>query len=121
MENTQTITETTQGVESVFHNVRMEVIDSYPSIFSKDDVILLIDRLQRDVNLIPQSQQNINVENLKEEIYQSVRNTIEGFDYDDLVELELGYNRTIDVSFETDGLVREVKDVIFETIDNIFE
>lgn len=119
MEQTQQTTVETQGVvttEEIFHKVRMEVIESYPSVYSKDDVILLIDRIQREVG-------NINGGKMTQDSWGRLRTQIEGkiievcndFDFDGTIDVELNYNRQIEVLFDP----RDLRNELVEAVDGV--
>lgn len=116
MEHTQKTFVETQGVdtEKIFQKVRIEVIESYPSIFSKDDVILLIDRIQREVGNPTISSEKLD--KLKDELIDGVKDVIRDFDYDDVIELSVD-GREISVDFDSPSLLVEVE----ERINDIFE
>ena len=114
MLDTQTKTESTQGVESVFEKVRLEVIESYPSIFSKDDVILLLDRVHKDLEELPKSGDNSQV---IEKVIERVVDIVENYDYESDCELSISYNNVVEVDFNHDGLVREIRECDFDDIE----
>lgn len=118
MEHTSQTTVETPGVdtEKIFHTVRMEVIESYPSIFSKDDVILLIDRIQKDVRTITPKVSTETIENLRDELISEMNDVIGSYDYDSEIEVELN-DREIQVDFNHRGLRDEIEEKINEVID----
>lgn len=118
MEHTLQTTVETQGVdtEKIFHTVRMEVIESYPSIFSKDDVILLIDRLQKDVGTITPTVSTEKIQNLRDELKEGMKDIIDSYDFDGETEVELN-GREITIDFNYRGLRDEIEERIDDVID----
>lgn len=118
MEHTLQTTVETQGVdtEKIFHTVRMEVIESYPSIFSKDDVILLIDRLQKDVGTITPTVSTEKIQNLRDELKEGMKEIIDSYDFDGETEVELN-GREITIDFNYRGLRDEIEERIDDVID----
>lgn len=121
MEHTLQTTVETQGVdtEKIFHTVRMEVIESYPSIFSKDDVILLIDRLQKDVGTITPTVSTEKIQNLRDELKEGMKDIIDSYDFDGETEVELN-GREITIDFNYRGLRDEIEERIDDVIDEHF-
>lgn len=121
MEHTLQTTVETQGVdtEKIFHTVRMEVIESYPSIFSKDDVILLIDRLQKDVGTITPTVSTEKIQNLRDELKEGMKEIIDSYDFDGETEVELN-GREITIDFNYRGLRDEIEERIDDVIDEHF-
>lgn len=120
MSHTQTTTETTQGVESVFQKVRLEVIESYPSVYTKDDVILLIDRIQRDVQ---DSNTGIGLDalDLLEKIKQRIKTVFLRHDFDSDITLDLLRDKSIEVTFDDDYIIGELEENIEEIFDTEFK
>lgn len=118
MEHTSQINVETQGVdtEQIFHKVRMEVIESYPSIFSKDDVILLIDRIQKDVRTNTPKVSTEKIQNLRDELKEGMKEIIDSYDFDGETEVELN-GREITIDFNYRGLRDEIEERIDDVID----
>jgi DNA-directed RNA polymerase beta' subunit len=93
-------------MENIFGRTRAEVLNSYPSIFSKDDVIALLNVLQ--ARLLEEKEENEDYSKNKiEDLQNSVLKIIENFDFDDITEVEL-YNREITLDFDVAELVNEI-------------
>jgi len=116
MENTLTSTTDTQGVEvveSIFKDYFNEVVSAYPSIFSKDDVIMLLNRVQNTIveKGLPVSNKSVNLEKLREDVLEAIEN----HDYNDNYDLEAEMNRKhsieVSVSFDTTYLRDEIHDI----------
>lgn len=118
-ENTQTKTET-QGVEvisSLFTSYLNEVINSYPSVYSKDDVIFLLNRIQGELMKQDFTKPSVNMDDLVEKIKDEVTTVIEDYDYDGDIDLSLD-GREITIDFDYRDLVDRVKDTIDDTVSN---
>lgn len=120
MDNNQTITET-QGVEvtipSVLTSFRNEVINSFPSLYSKDDVIFLLDRIQGELKKLDVTKPSVNIDDLVVRIKDEVNSVIEDYDYDGDIDLSLD-GREINLDFDYRFLVEKVNEVIDETVSN---
>lgn len=108
-------------ISGEFINMTKKVHDSFPSIFTKDDVILLLIELEQRV-LSHETEEkstsiNVDVKDLVDRIKDRVQEAIEEYDFEDNTTLDLSYNRQIDVSVETDELIRDCK----HEIDGVFE
>ena len=115
----------TEVVKNLFTGYFNEVVNSYPSVFTKDDVILLLNRINKDVTSIPQPKSveisNEWLEEIEGEIAEKIEDCIDGIDVDDIVELEL-YNREIEVTLNKRVLTTELRDTIIDSIrDHINE
>lgn len=129
MIDTQTKTEQAQGVQSVAitcEEFRNSVDSSYPSIFTKDDVKKLIDEIEEKLvsklneqSLTQQSASNIDLDNLKQKLKDTLEGIIDSHDYDDNAEFELS-GRSVILDFTSRYLNDEVMEGIDEVWDEIF-
>lgn len=108
-------------ISGEFINMTKKVHDSFPSIFTKDDVTRLLIELEQRV-LSHETEEkstsiNVDVKDLVDRIKDRVQEAIEEYDFEDNTTLDLSYNRQIDVSVETDELIRDCK----HEIDGVFE
>jgi hypothetical protein len=94
-----------------------KVTESFPSVFSKDDVVKLLNELQ--AKLISQQGKNgdFDLEGFKTDLIEKIENEIDNFDFEDETELELNYNKTIEVRFDADNL----KHTITRAVEYEFE
>jgi hypothetical protein len=103
------------------------VTDAYPSIYSKDDVIVLLmhlaDGLEAcEVVEAPTSNtSNVNLQEVENRIKNAVIETINEFDYEEEIELELAWSKQINVSFDTRNLIGQVKDAIDDVMNEYAE
>jgi hypothetical protein len=91
-----------------------EITEHFPSVYTKDDVVKLI-------NLLDDTQQKIDVEELK----RKIRNKLERLSSEDVidyssVELSMSYDNRVEVEsmeVQTDTIMDEIEEVI----DDYFE
>lgn len=101
-----------------------KVTESFPSVFSKDDVVTLLNELQH--KLISQQGKNgdFDFDGFKTDLIEVIENEIENYDFEDEIELELNYNKTIDVRFDADNLKRAITssvEIEFERVTEVAE
>jgi hypothetical protein len=58
---------------------------------------------------------NIDLEDLQKKVIINVVDAIESFDFEDEIELELSYDKRIDVSFDSDKIIRTIRESITDT------
>jgi hypothetical protein len=63
-------------MNQVFDNARTKVLSAFPSIYTKDDVIKLIDELQTEVTKQPQTD-IATLEELKQNLLEALERTID--------------------------------------------
>ncbi len=114
-------------ISEEFVNLTKQVNESFPSIFTKDDVTrLLIELEQRIVSheteeAIVRQKSNFDVKELVQRIKDSVRESIEDFDFDDAVSLDLTYSNQIEISVEYEELIKDCKHEIDSAVEDYFE
>ena len=91
-----------------------EIAEHFPSVYTKDDVVKLI-------NLLDDTQQKIDVEELK----RKIRNKLERLSSEDVidyssVELSMNYDNRVEVE-SMDVQSDNIMDEIEETIDEYFD
>jgi len=91
-------------MNNIFDKKRAEIIESFPSIFSKEDVIAILNQVESEVEA---PSQNDIIESIKGEVIS----VIEGFYYEDIIELDL-YDREIKIEVYPDRLARQVEKAI---------
>lgn len=89
-------------IDLVFHEFSENVKTSFPSIFTKEDVLLLLGNLKQHVETVEPEDSDFN------KIKEDVIGVLENFDYDDDIEVNIGYDRRVEVEFNPDSLVRDV-------------
>ena len=98
------------------------VLEAYPSIFTKEDVAVLLMHLADgldacEVAEAPTSNtSNINLLDVERKIKDAVRNAIDDFDYEEEIELELSWSKQINVSFDSRNLIGQVNEAIDEAM-----
>ena len=103
------------------------VTDAYPSIYSKDDVIVLLmhlaDGLEAcEVAEAPTSNtSNVDLLDVERKIKEAIIETINDFDYEEEIELELAWSKQINVSFDTRNLIGQVKEAIDDVMNEYAE
>jgi hypothetical protein len=98
-----------------------KVTESFPSVFSKDDVVTLLNELQ--AKLISQQGKNgdFDLEGFKTDLIEKIENEIDNFDFEDETELELNYNKTIEVRFDADNLKRTITQAVEYEFEQVAE
>ena len=114
-------------ISEEFVNLTIQVNESFPSIFTKDDVTrLLIELEQRIVSHETEegevsTSNDFDVKELVQRIKDRVVEAIEEYDFDDNLNFDISYNRQIEVSVETDVLQKICKSEIDETLEDYLE
>jgi predicted RNA-binding protein Jag len=108
-----------ENVQKVIEKFEKKVYESYPSMYSKDDVVHLLHLLSEEIHTLPNVKPllDIDIEEFKEDVIDRVEKIIDNFDFEDNVELEIRSGREIDVSFDSSSLVDEIRDDISEFFD----
>jgi predicted RNA-binding protein Jag len=108
--------ETTQSLIKDYKN---NVLNSYPSIYTKDDVVHLLELLSQEIDRLPKVEKpllEIDIEEFKEDVIDKVERILDNYDFEDNVELEVRH-REIFVSFDSGNLMDEIRDDISEYFD----
>lgn len=95
-----------------------QVWDSFPSIYTKDDIKKMMNQIIIEVGDALDDEttsSNIDLEDLQQKVILSVIDTIESFDFEDDIELELSYSNQIDITFQSDKIIRSVRESITDT------
>jgi|694.fasta_scaffold128109_7 hypothetical protein len=100
-----------------------QVWDSFPSIYTKDDIKKMMNKIIIEVGdvLDDTTNNNIDLEDLQQKVILNVVDAIESFDFEDEVELELTYSNQIDITFQSDKIIRSVRESITETFEQFVE
>ena len=97
-----------------------QVWDSFPSIYTKDDIKKMMNQIIIEVGDALDEEttsSNINLEDLEQKVILNVVDAIESYDFEDEIELELNYDKRIDVSFDKDKLIDGIRESITETFE----
>jgi len=107
---TETSVQGTEGLNELFTTYFNEVVQSYPSIFTKDDVILFLNRIQKEVTEVTKSVPT-NEGKSQEQILDIVQEFLEDIDIDQYSDIELS-GRELSIDFYHRDLFRDLKDVV---------
>lgn len=118
-------------VNNIFDKEITSALDGFPSVYSKDDLICVVNRIRLEINELEQPKPEIDKEALNT-IFQEVigqftrvleRNDNEYIDYDN-AEFTIEYNNTIavdniDIIVDniTESLESILEDVFYEALD----
>ena len=117
---------TKENVLLVLDLQKSQVRESFPSIFSREDVLTILDGIEDQVKSIETNESvDGNVEfklnELVKHIKENVQDTIENYDFDGEIEIELNHRREITTEFDSSNLWSEVKYTIENTMDEFIE
>jgi hypothetical protein len=106
-------------VHDILTKYENQVWSSFPSVYTKDDIKRMMNEIIIEVDdVLEKESTDIDLDDLQQKIILSVVDTIESFDFEDEIELELNYNKQIDISFDNDSIIRNVRDSIKETFSD---
>jgi predicted RNA-binding protein Jag len=105
-------------IKEVVEKHQQQVMDSFPSVYSKGDVQHLLGEMLLELEKVSRETTKVefDLEEFKEDVIDKVERIIDNFDIEDNVELEMS-GREIEVSFDTSNLKDEIRDSISELID----
>jgi hypothetical protein len=114
-------------MNQVFDNARNRVANAFPSIYSKDDVIKLIDELQNEVTQQPQTK--VDFEELKQALLEAVERKIDNLDSTDVVDYDsadmmMGYRNQVElesIDINSGTLFDEISTAINDEFNDYFE
>ena len=117
---------TKENVLLVLDLQKSEVRKSFPSLFSREDVLTILDGIEDQVKSIETNESvDGNVEStineLVKQIRENVQDTIENYDFDGEIEIELNHRREITTEFDSSNLWSEVKYSIENTMDEFID
>lgn len=97
-------------IKEVVETYQEKVMNSYPSIFTKGDVQHLLLEMLLDIEKVPrETKVEFDIQEFKEDLFDTIERCIENYDIEDNVELEMN-GREIYVSFDSSSLKDEVVD-----------
>jgi hypothetical protein len=96
----------------IFEQAIANVNSAYPSIYTKEDVVKLINDLRAGVEATDLDRPSFDLETLKD-FKQSLLEGVKSLSIEDFVSLELSYDNRIDVDVDERGLINEI-DQCFE-------
>ena len=111
---------TKENVLLVLDLQKSEVRKSFPSLFSREDVLTILDGIEDQVKSIKSNESvddyvETKLNELVKQIKENVQDTIENYDFDGEIEVELSYSREITIEFDSNKLWSEVEDSIRDT------
>lgn len=98
-----------------------QVWESFPSIYTKDDIKKMMNQIIIEVGDVldeDTTTNNIDLENLKKMVIGDVVDAIETYDFEDEIELELSYSNQIDITFNSEKIIRRVKESIYDSFEH---
>jgi hypothetical protein len=97
-------------IQEVVEKYQQQVMDSFPSIFTKGDVQHLLGEMLLEMEKVPRGTQiDFDLEEFKEDLLDGIDRCIDNYDIEDEVELEMS-GREIQVTFDTSSLKDEIRD-----------
>lgn len=114
--NTNKMSKKTQ-IHEILVKYENQVWDSFPSIYTKDDIKKMMNQIIIEVGDVFDESTNddVDLEDLQRKIIVNVVDAIESHDFEDNVELEISYSNQIGIDFKPDDLIRSVRESIEET------
>lgn len=114
---------TVETVTNICGDFTNQVHGSFPSIFTREDVIYLLTQLEAKLlsqasNLSSKSSNTLDLDSLKEALKERIERVIDSHDYDDNAEFELS-GRSIILDFSSGSLSDEAIEAIDEVWDEI--
>jgi predicted RNA-binding protein Jag len=105
-------------IKEVVEKHQQQVMDSFPSIYSKGDVQHLLGEMLLELEKLEGQTKkfDFDLEEFKEDLIDKVERIIEDYDIEDEIELEMS-GREIQVTFDKSSLKDEIRDSISELID----
>ena len=109
-----------EKVHKLIRDYKDNVLNSYPSIYTKGDVTHLLDLLSQEIKTLPQEKPllEIDIEEFKEDVLDKIDKIVDNYDFEECVELELD-GREIKVTFNEryTSIKDELRDGMSEFLD----
>ena len=98
-------------IKEVVEKHQQQVMDSFPSVYSKGDVQHLLGEMLLELEKVSRETTKVefDLEEFKEDLLDSIERCIDNYDIEDNVELEMS-GREIEVSFDTNSFKDELRD-----------
>jgi hypothetical protein len=120
-------------VNELFDQEVVKVVEAFPSVYTKDDVVKILDALRHSVVVeISQMSKEVGITELKfQEFNSNVRGALDNYlnttnsdliDYDS-ADFELDYNNRIqlnNIEFNADAVTEELDDILLTEFQAIF-
>jgi len=117
---------TKENVLLVLGLQKSEVSKSFPSLFSREDVLTILDGIEDQVKSIKSNESvddyvETKLNELVKQIKENVQDTIENYDFDGEIEVELTHSREIIFEFDSSNLWNEVESSIRDTTEEFID
>ena len=106
-------------IKEVVEKHQQQVMDSFPSVYSKGDVQHLLGEMLLELEKVSRETKpllDIDLEEFKEDLFDKIEKVVRNYDIEDNVELEMS-GREIQVSFDYSSLVDEIREEVNELFD----
>jgi predicted RNA-binding protein Jag len=105
-------------IKEVVEKHQQQVMDSFPSIYSKGDVQHLLGEMLLELEKLEGQTKkfDFDLEEFREDLIDKVERIVENYDIEDEVELEMS-GREIQVTFDKSSLKDEIREEIGEFFD----
>ena len=112
-------------LQEIFAQHREQVLNAFPSVFTKDDVIKILEDIQSSIPE-PKPQSSISaerIEKLKSDLLESIYDKVIELDSDDVVdfdsaEFEIRYLNTVELN-SIDWNSEKINDKVEEAVDEV--
>ena len=99
--------------------VKTEMVDTaFPSLFSKEDVQIIFAHILDAVSGLEDETTSSTPDNvelyeaIERKINESIESVVDNFDFDDVVELSIGWGKQIEMDIDVKDLRRELRDAV---------
>jgi predicted RNA-binding protein Jag len=98
-------------IKEVVEKHQQQVMDSFPSVYSKGDVQHLLGEMLLELEKLESQTKKVefDLEEFKEDLLSSIERCIDNYDIEDEIELEMS-GREIQVTFDTSSFKDELRD-----------
>ena len=106
-------------MKHIFEQAIANVRSAYPSVYTKEDVVILINDLLIAVEAVEKEKPTVSndaLERIKESLLEGVKN----ISIEDYVELELNYDNRIDINIDERAILNEVEESFDIAVDEVF-
>lgn len=123
------VTNQTKVMNQIFEQAILSVKSAYPSVYTKEDVIRLIQDIRAGVEAVEEERKiAASVEAPYEEFMETlsdikvaVRNHVKEMDFAGYVELEMGYDNQIHVNVDYRSITEEIEEAFEESVATLVE
>lgn len=92
----------------IFEQAIANVNSAYPSIYTKEDVVRLIQDIRAGVEAAEEESAKPAARDFLEAVKESLLEGVKSLSIEDFVSLELNYDNRIDIDIDTRGLINEI-------------